>query len=210
MSMKPLVIALTIYAAVLFAACTEPKIIIIQCNVCEPEDGPSGDQRPPVDFFMQATIDGKLWIANVDRTGLSTPLNAGGEIVVMDTERTSQITLRLPRDPVIGQVYQLTPLGQAGESSAFYTPNPSGLLPAYYESIAGSVTIKGINRDKGMIGGLFNFTGKDAQTGKLRIHGNPEHTVGNRDVSFRILAVQADEIERPCNDIIGQVDFHDT
>lgn len=163
--MKSLVIALTICAAILFA-CTEPKIIIIQCNVCEPEDGPSGDQRPPIDFFMHATIDGKLWIANVDRSGLSTPLNAGGEIVVMDTGRTSQITLRLPRDPVIGEVYQLTSLGQAGESSAFYTPNPSGLLPAYYESIAGSITIKGINWDKRMIGGLFNFTGKDAQTGK--------------------------------------------
>ncbi len=162
--MKSLVAILTICAAVLLSACTEPKIIIIQCNVCEPKDGPSGDQRPPVDFFMHATIDGELWIANVDRNGQGTPLSAGGEIVVMDTGRTSQITLRLPKDPVIGEVYQLTSVGQAGESSAFYTPNPSGLLPAYYESIAGSVIIKGINRDKRIIGGIFNFTGKDAQT----------------------------------------------
>jgi hypothetical protein len=164
--MKSLVAILTICTAVLLSACTEPKIIIIQCNVCEPEDGPSGDQRPPVDFFMHATIDGKLWIANIDGSGLSTPLSAGGEIVVMDTSRTSQITLRLPKDPVIGEVYRLTTPGQVGESSAFYTPNPSGSLPAYYESTAGSLTIKGINWDKGIIGGIFNFTGKDAQTGK--------------------------------------------
>lgn len=86
--------------------------------------------------------------------------------MVMDTSRTSQITLRLPKDPVIGEVYRLTSPGQAGESSAFYTPNPSGSLPAYYESTAGSLTIKGINWEKGIIGGIFNFTGKDAQTGK--------------------------------------------
>src|SRR5882672_7516307 len=155
--MKSLFVSLTICAAVLFSACTEPKIIIIQCNVCTPEDGASGDQRPPVDFFMHATIDGQLWIAKVDGSVLSTPLSAGGEIVALDTNRTSQITLRLPKDPVIGKVYQLDSTGQAGESSAFYTPNPSGTVPAYYESTTGSVTIKGINWDHRIIGGTFNF-----------------------------------------------------
>lgn len=86
--------------------------------------------------------------------------------MVQDTNRTSQITLRLPKDPVIGKVYVLASRGQAGESSAFYTPNPSGASPAYYESTAGSLIIKGINWDRGIIGGTFNFTGTDGQTGK--------------------------------------------
>jgi len=164
--MKSLFISFTLCAAVLFSACTEPKIIIIQCNVCTPGDTPSGDLRPPIDLFMHATVDGKLWIANVDDAALSTPLSSGSEIVVMDTARTSQITLRLPKDPVIGQVYQLTSPGQRGGSSAFYTPNPSSTDPAYYESTAGTITIKGINWDLGIIGGTFNFTGTDAQTRK--------------------------------------------
>jgi len=165
--MKSLFVSLTICAAVLLSACTEPKIIIIQCNVCTPEEGPpSGDQRPPVDFFMHATIEGQLWVAHVDGSALSAPLNAGGEIVVLDENRTSQITLRLPKDPVIGKIYNLAAPGQPGESRAFYTPNPSGAMPAYYESTAGSVTIKGINWDRGIVGGTFNFTGTDAQTGK--------------------------------------------
>lgn len=169
--MKSLFVSLTICATLLLSACTEPKIIIVQCNHTE-EDGPSGDKRPPIDFFMHATIDGKLWIALVDSSGQSTPLTEGGEIIALDTNHTSQITLRLPKDPVIGKVYPLASPGQPGEPSAFYTPNPSGTLPAYYGSTAGSVTIKGINWDRRLIGGTFDFTGTNAQTGKQIIISN--------------------------------------
>jgi hypothetical protein len=164
--MKSLFITLTICAVALLSACTEPNIIIIQCNVCTPQDGTSGDQPPPLDLFIQATIDGQLWRANINDSTLNTPVTEGGEIVALNMDSTSQITLRLPKYPVIGEVYQFTSPGQPGESSAFYTPNPSGTVPTYYESTAGSVTIKGIDSKLGLIGGTFEFTGTDAKTGK--------------------------------------------
>ena len=71
-----------------------------------------------------------------------------------------------------GEAGEPGPPGQPGEPSAFYTPNPSGTLPAYYGSTAGSVTIKGINWDRRLIGGTFDFTGTNAQTGKQIIISN--------------------------------------